>query len=148
AGVSLASDQSVPAEACQMLVLPLRASNTGNVPDVLDLTYTSSNSWTWSLYLDADVSGTLTPGDVPVTDTDGDFIPDTGTLAARQEMALLAVVTVPAPGGVTETATFTATSSNDVTVQATAVLTVQAALLDVTITSGPDGLCPGSPVQL
>jgi uncharacterized repeat protein (TIGR01451 family) len=66
-------------------------TNDGNGDDVFDLTSVVSGDHNpaVSYYLDADGSGTLTPGDTLLVDTDGDSTPDTGTLTAGATLDLL-----------------------------------------------------------
>lgn len=96
-------------------------TNTGNLADRFDLTWTSSGSFTpasVSFYNDADASGTLTPGDTLLTDTDADGAPDTGLLAGLNGvMRILAIVATPAgsPVGSTATIVLRARSSFDPT---------------------------------
>jgi uncharacterized repeat protein (TIGR01451 family) len=72
-------------------------TNTGNAPDTIDLTYISSMGWAYAIWHDVDGNGIPgTDGDVLLTDTDADGKIDTGVLAQGGNIALLAVVTIPA----------------------------------------------------
>jgi outer membrane protein assembly factor BamB len=87
-------------------------------PDTFDATVTlGALGWTADLY-QAD-------GVTPLSDTDGDTIPDTGSLATGEGVTVIARVTVPAgvnPGD-KDTSLVTFTSSNDLSVHKTAKLT-------------------------
>ena len=105
-------------------------TNDGNGDDVFDLSSVVGGAHTpaVSYYLDADASGTLTAGDSLLSDTDGDSIPDTGTLASGATVALLIEYAIEnnGPGDPTGVATIvtTATSSFAVGVQASVTDTV------------------------
>jgi hypothetical protein len=80
-------------------------TNRGRSTDYKNITATSSNRWTVEL-LDAD-------GITPLTDHNGDGIPDTGPLARHQKSRIVVRVTVPAaaPAGVKDETTVTAASA-------------------------------------
>jgi len=86
----------------------MNVRNTGGFDDTIDVTATSDKGWTVRLF-QAD-------GVTPLNDTDGDGIPDTGSLATGESATVVIRVTVPAnvsPGDV-ESSVVTFTSSNDV----------------------------------
>ncbi|AWT34259.1 hypothetical protein GCM10008956_33400 [Deinococcus arenae] len=85
--------------------------NTGNRPDVFDITAALTG------FPSGATVTLLKPDATPLTDTDGDSVPDVGSLAPGQTANVLVRVTFPAgglPSG-TPTATVTSTSSNDPT---------------------------------
>ena len=66
-------------------------TNLGNGSDTFDLTssITGAHTPTVAYYLDTDNSGTFTPGDTLLTDTDGDSIPDTGLVTPNSSVDIL-----------------------------------------------------------
>ena len=66
-------------------------TNLGNGDDTFDLNSAISGAHTPSVayYLDADSSGTFTPGDTLLSDTDGDTIPDTGLMTPFASLDIL-----------------------------------------------------------
>lgn len=133
--VLLDPDRTVSAPPPAPAVLGHVLTNQGNIADTFELTWTSSGAFTPAsvvFYADNDASGTLSAGDVPLSDTDGDGNPDTGLVAGLNTMVpLLAEVTPPgsASPGSTATITLRATSAYDATARDTAV--------DVITLSGP-----------
>jgi len=110
--------------------------NNGNASDTIDLTYTSSLGWNWTIWLDSDGNGQPgTNGDVVLTDTDGDGKIDTGPLPPGGSVSLLAVATIPAgvSDGSIDTTIITGTSSIDtgVTDSENLTTTVTAPVLSV-----------------
>ncbi len=94
-------------------------TNTGNGLDTFDFASAISGDHTptVSYYNDADGSGTLTPGDTVLTDTDGDTIPDTGLIASGAVFNLLIGYTIgfidpQTPSGVATIVTTAASSFN------------------------------------
>jgi len=80
------------------IIYPLSLCNQGNVEDVFDLSYDSSQGWSFTFWLDADANGLPgTDGDVQLSDTDSDGLVDTGPLAQDACLDILAVVVIP-PG--------------------------------------------------
>lgn len=97
-GVSLSPDGSSSVEAGMKVSYAFSAVNTGNVSDTFDLSLSSSMGLSWSLYIDRNGNGALDQGvDTPVSDTDGDGVPDTGRVDAGASIKLIAVATIP-PG--------------------------------------------------
>lgn len=102
------------------VVYPFTATNNGNADDVINITsITSTQGWTWKIWVDSNGDGIPgNDGDYLLTDTNGDGIIDTNTLALNGgSIHLLAVATVP-PGtanGTTDTVTISAASVNDPT---------------------------------
>ncbi|MFW8625585.1 DUF11 domain-containing protein [Deinococcus sp. ME38] len=88
--------------------------NTGNRPDVFDITAVQAGFPTGTIVT------LLKPDGTPLTDTDGDGVPDVGSLTPGQTADLLVRVTFPAGSapttpGTQPTVTVTTTSSNDTT---------------------------------
>ncbi|MBI3449915.1 MAG: DUF11 domain-containing protein [Acidobacteria bacterium] len=100
-------------------------TNTGNVADVFDLSFTTSGTFTPSsvtFYRDADASGTLTAGDTVLADTDADGKVDTGSVAGLGGVIrVLTVIATPNVAvGKVATVVGKATSSVDMSVSDTA----------------------------
>lgn len=114
-----------PASQAQDAAPPTTVSYAVNVknvgisgPDVFDASITlGANGWAVDLF-EAD-------GTTPLSDSDGDTIPDTGSLATGESARVVATVTVPGtanPGDV-EISFVTFTSSNDLSRSKTAKMT-------------------------
>lgn len=122
-------------------------TNNGNGGDTIDLTASSSQGWTVTLYVD-DGDGVFEPGtdDLPATDSDADTTPDTGALAADGTLDIWAAVDVPAgaANGTVDTTTVTGTSSFDTNVSgsATDTTTITAPTLSVVKSVSPAGNQP------
>jgi uncharacterized repeat protein (TIGR01451 family) len=119
-------------------------TNTGNGTDTIDLTTSSTQSWTGTLYLDLGVVGTYEPGtDTPLTDTGGAAAVDTGALGDDGFVNVILCVQVPAgtPDGTSDQTTITGTSVFDTgeTDTATDTTTVDAPDLSVVKTVAPLG---------
>jgi uncharacterized repeat protein (TIGR01451 family) len=117
--VTLLPDRAASTTPGTTAVFAHTLTNNGNVAERFNLGWSSTGSFTpsgVSFYRDADGSGTVTPGDLLLTDTDGDGNPDTSPVAAAGgTLALLAAVVTPPAGPVRASAavTLTATSSLD-----------------------------------
>ena len=124
------------------------AENAGNGPDVIELRYTSS-TLTWQFYLDFNGNGIIDPGDVLLTDSDGDGLVDTDLLSSGQMIWVIAQTTIP-PGtsdGDVETTSITGISGNDPIPPAASfsfnfTITVTAPNLLATKTVSPTGTQP------
>ena len=135
--------QSKFADPGDEVVYVLTITNTGNDDDVFNGKIVSTLGLEWAFYVDANGDGVLDVGDYPASDSDGDGRPDTGTLAPGESVNRLAIATVP-PGtanGTVDTTTLTPISSNDPTVQDSAILTttVTAPVITVSKTVSPMG---------
>lgn len=120
--------------------------NTGNRTDVFDITTNNNFPAGTTVTL-------LKPDGTPLTDTDGDGIPDVGPLAPGATADILVKVTFPAgtqpTPGTTPTVTVTATSSNDPTKSDPTKDIVNLPGLsfgDPTATPGGDPTLPGAPL--
>jgi uncharacterized repeat protein (TIGR01451 family) len=90
-------------------------TNTGNATDSYDFSSLVSGDFTpaISYYEDTDASGTLTAGDVLLTDTDGDSDPNTGDIAPSASATILIAYAVPGGAGNGDSATITTTAASD-----------------------------------
>lgn len=103
AGVAIQPDRSRSIVSTGTAALAHTIINTGQGTDSFNLSSTSSGDFIPSAvayFQDLDADGRLGPGDVPLTDTDGDGAVDTGPLAPGVPFNLLVVVT--APGGLAD----------------------------------------------
>ena len=147
AGVLLDPDRVGTGDPGDQLVYLLTVTNQGNGSDTIDLTYNSTAGWTWVIWADVDGNGIPgTDGDIILNDTDGDAVPDTGSLPQGASLSLLAVATIPAgtADGTTDTTTITGTSNVDAATLDTATLTttVTAPVLSLTKVVNPAGPQP------
>jgi uncharacterized repeat protein (TIGR01451 family) len=94
-------------------------ANTGNATDVFDLSSDVGGDFTpiVSYYYDADSSGTFTPADTPLTDTDGDGMPDTNHLVPGESLDILIGYTIAGDSSGSATVSTTATSTFDVNIR-------------------------------
>jgi uncharacterized repeat protein (TIGR01451 family) len=114
-GVAFDPDRSTTCVAAGDAVLAHTVRNLGNANDTFDLTWTSSGAFVPTsvrFYRDVNADGRLDPGDVLLTDTDGDLVVDTGVVGVGVTLPVLVVATL--PGGVTngQTATVVATAKS------------------------------------
>jgi len=102
-GVVFQPDRNTTAVAAGDAVFAHTLTNAGNTSDTFDLTWTSSGAFapsTVAYYRDVDADGRLGPADVALGDTEGDLLPDTGTVGSGATVSVLVVATLPA--GVTD----------------------------------------------
>ena len=118
-------------------------TNTGTDSDTMDVTTVSTELWTVSLF--------ESDGLTPLTDTDGDTTPDTGTLASASSTDIVVKVTV-GWSALTDVTTVTAASSiapavtNNASDTTTAPPTITINLGDPTLALGlPDPGCEDNP---
>jgi len=107
--------------------------NLGNGNDTIDMTAVSAGGFATALFLDNNGNGVFDAGDTAMTDTDGDTIPDTGSLAANGSVKILARITIPvgtAPQ--VDVMTVTGTSSFNVGVSSSATDTTTVLAPNVT----------------
>ncbi len=119
-------------------------TNTGNGTDTIDLTTSSTQTWTGTLYHDLGVVGTYEPGtDTALTNTGGGGAVDTGSLGANGAINTILCVQVPAatPNGTIDQTTITGTSAfdNGETDTATDTTTINAPDLTVLKSVAPLG---------
>ncbi len=114
-GVTFTPDRALIGFATQTVVGVHILTNTGNVLDFYEFTSIVSGDFTptISYYEDVDGSGTITAGDVLLTDTDGDSDPNTRILALSESISILIAYDVPAGVGLADTATVTTTAASD-----------------------------------
>jgi uncharacterized repeat protein (TIGR01451 family) len=137
AGIDLASTAATQTgNPGDNIVYPFIVTNNGNNPDTVNLAYTSTQGWTWAIWVDANGDGIPgNDGDHLLTDTNGDGKLDTGSLPQNGTIALLAVATIPVgtANGTADTVTFTGTSVADPTKSDTQAFTttVKAPILSI-----------------
>ena len=122
------------------VVYPFTVTNHGNADDKVNLATSSTQGWTWVLWVDSNGDGIPgNDGDYLLTDTNGDGKLDTNTLTLNGgSIKLLAVATVPvgAANGATDTVTITGTSVSDVTKTDTQAFTTTVTAPILTVTKG------------
>jgi len=129
-GVDLAPDRALNALPGTLLAIAHNIRNVGGMTDTFDLTWTAVGGFSptlLSFYQDVDNSGTFTPGDTLMGDTNGNGLTDTGPMpAGGAPRAILAIPQIPftAVKGQASTITLRARSSVDNAVFDTAVDTV------------------------
>ncbi|MCX6138426.1 MAG: Ig-like domain-containing protein [Ignavibacteriales bacterium] len=69
--------------------------NTGNLSDIIELSYSSTQSWVWTFYNDANNNGAIDGEEALLTDHDADGKVDTDVLAASGVMHVLARTVYP-----------------------------------------------------
>ena len=113
--IYMGPDQSKMVDVGQVAAYDVPLSYAGSSPDVLDITYASSLGWTTVI---TDALG------APLTDTDGDFIPDTGAMGVGSMRYLKVEVTAPMDpqSGNINTVYVTATSSVNPNLMVTLIL--------------------------
>lgn len=143
ASVTVAPDNASNAAPGDVVYYAHVVTNGGNGDDTIDMTAASSNGWAYAFFLDNDGSGTFTPGDTAMTDTDGDLVPDIGLQIHDATVNILVSVTVPAgtANGTVDTLTVTGTSTfnNAVFESAIDTTTIDAPDLAVTKAVAPLG---------
>ncbi len=114
-GVSFTPDLSLTGIIGQTIVGAHTLVNTGNTADTFDLAATVSGDFspTVSYYVDTDGSGTLSAGDTPLSDTDGDGLTDTGPVAPGATISVLIAYDIPASATGGENAVVVSTASSD-----------------------------------
>ncbi len=114
-GVTFTPDRALMGFATQTIVGVHTLTNTGNAPDFYDFASVVAGTFTptISYYEDVDGSGTVTAGDILLTDTDGDTFPNTRILARSESISILIVYVIPAGVGLADAATVTTTAASD-----------------------------------
>jgi len=138
ATVTVDPDRASPANPGDTIYYAHDVTNGSNGDDTIDLTAASSNGWVTALYADNDSSGTFTPGDTLLTDSDGDLAVDTGLMAMNGIFGIIAAVTVPAgtASGTVDTLIVTGTSSFNVAVSDIATDTTTILAPDMSVAKG------------
>jgi len=133
--VSFTPDLSLDAIAGQTVVGVHALTNTGNVNDYFDLSSALGGAFspTVSYYEDVDGSGTVTAGDVLLTDSDSDGDPDTRVLAPSETVSILIVYDIPGSANPAEVSTVATTAASDAQPLATDVVTDS-----ITVIAPPD----------
>lgn len=114
-GVELTPDRTLSGYAGQTVVGLHTLTNTGNANDDYELSSATGGDFSpaVSYYQDTDASGTLTAGDILLTDTDGDGDPNSGVLAPSTSATILIAYDVPGTAAAGETATVTVTATSE-----------------------------------
>lgn len=144
AAVDVAPDNSSSATPGDVIYYAHVVTNNGNGADTIDLTAASSLGWAVQVYADVDNDGLYNGAvDTLLADSDGDTVPDTGSLAENGTFRILIEVTVPgnAADGASDTTTVTGTSTFDTLVSESALdtTTIQAPTLSVVKSVSPTG---------
>lgn len=163
ASLTFVPDLAITALFGQTVVGVHTLTNTGNATDSFDLQSSTSGAFTplISYYEDTDASGTLTPGDLLLTDTDGDGQPNTSALAAGAAVTILiaydvsggsggdsAIVTTTAASDYNPLVTASVNDALDIAVAPSLVVTKSATVLSDPVNLGinPKAI-PGSTVE-
>lgn len=114
-GVSFTPDATVIAIPLETVVVAHILTNTGNANDFYDIAAVISGDFspTISYYEDVDASGTITPADTLLTDTDGDGDVDTRLLAPLEAITILIAYDVPGSVIDGDSADVTSTARSD-----------------------------------
>ena len=114
-GVTFTPDRALIGFATQTVIGVHTLTNTGNAPDFYDFTSVVVGTFTptISYYEDVDGSGTITAGDVLLTDTDSDGFLNTRILARSETISILIAYDIPAGVGVADSTTVTTTAASD-----------------------------------
>jgi uncharacterized repeat protein (TIGR01451 family) len=137
------------ADPDETLLYALTVTNNGGAADIIELSYSSDQSWMWEFFKDINTIGSIDAGDVLLTDHNSNGIVDTDVLAAGGTMHILArkVIPVVAADGTKDVNTVTVRSATDNSKNASSVLTTTVNLPIVEITRGvsPTGaVVPGT----
>lgn len=143
AGVRFDPDRSGTVSSGGRAVFAHLLQNLGTHADRFEITWASTGTLVPSaiaVHVDLDGDGMLDAGEPPVSDTNGNATPDTGSLAANATLALLAVIDTPpgATDGRTATITFRARSASIPAVTDTAIDTLTVATPVVTLVKSVD----------
>jgi len=114
-GAEFTPDRSLLGFASDTLIGTHTLTNTGNASDFYDLSSVISGDFTPTLsyYHDVDNSGTVTAGDLLLTDTNGDSNPDTPVLVPAESIAVLIVYDIPGSVSASETTSIVTTAASD-----------------------------------
>lgn len=136
ASVDVSPDNSATTPAGETLYYAHTITNFSNGTDLIDVTASSSEGWTLTLWHDVNGDGAFDGGDALLTDTGGGAAPDTGVLAVDATYDILVQVDVPALAvdGAVDITTVTGTSDFDNLVFDTATDTTTVAFPILTVT--------------
>ncbi len=114
-GVTFTPDLALTGIIGQTIVGAHELVNEGTVTDTFNLATTISGDFSPGVnyYDDTDGSGTLTAGDTPLTDTDGDGLPDTGPVAPGATISVLIAYDIPTSVTGGESAVVVSTAASD-----------------------------------
>jgi hypothetical protein len=144
ASVLVDPDNSSTATPGDVVYYAHTVTNTGNGPDTINMTASSSEGWGLVFYLDVDGDGLYNGAvDTLLADSDGDSDPDTGVLADDASVDILIEITIPVAAAEpsVDTTTVTGTSALDglATETATDTTTISAPTLGVVKSVNPTG---------
>jgi hypothetical protein len=124
-GVTITPDLSLQGADSQTTYAAHALTNTGTGPDSFEFSSAITGDFTpiVSYYHDVDASGTFTPGDLLLTDTDGDGTPNTATLGAGAAISILIAYQVPAGTSAGDVATVQTTAASNLEPLANAAVT-------------------------
>jgi uncharacterized repeat protein (TIGR01451 family) len=143
--VTVGPNKSLVGNPGDVVYYAMTVTNSGNGPDVINITYTSSLT-SWQFWYDHNGDGILNNGDALLEDTNGDGKIDFGVMAQGEVDHVIAVATIP-PGtsdGFVDVMRMTATSAGDPSVSdfGEATVTVTAPALSLSKTVSPTGNQP------
>ena len=144
-GVSVSPlTSSATKEPDETLLYALTVTNTGDASDIIELSYSSTQSWTWEFFNDANNNGAIDGGELQLTDHNGSV--DTDVLAASGSMHILArkVIPIVATDLTQDVNTVTIKSAADNSKTASSVLTTTVNRPMVVITRS---VVPSGPVD-
>lgn len=124
-GVTFTADEALTGFAGETAVVAHTLTNVGNADDFYDFTIAISGDFspTLSYYEDTDGSGTITAGDILLTDTDADGNINTGVLIPGASITILIAYDVPVTALPTEVAAISVTAASDFQPAANAFIT-------------------------
>ena len=128
---------SASREVEDTLAYAMTVKNTGNVKDILELSYSSSKSYTWTFFRDVNGNATLDGSDTQLTDAAGSPAGvDVDSVATSDSVKILARLIVPkvTTDQEQETATFTVKSGADASKFQTASATTTIGIPDLVLT--------------
>jgi uncharacterized repeat protein (TIGR01451 family) len=124
--------------------------NTGNKKDVLEMSFSSTQSLAWKFYKDVNDNGVFDGGDGQLTNTNGLAGVDADSVQFSDSVHVFAIAVVPssATDQATDVTTFTVTSAGDNTKFASVTATTTYAVPVVTVTKNVAPLGNQPPGQL
>lgn len=147
-GVQIApTSLSASKEAEDTLAYAMTVKNNGNSKDVLEMSYSSTKSYTWVFYKDVNANGILDAGDTPLTDHAGTTTGvDVDSVASTDSVKILARLIVPKETVdlVQDVTTFTVKSDADPSKfqSAIATTTINVPVLSIVRSVTPSGNQP------